>query len=317
MRFPMNCLTALVASCTAVLAIAQDYPVKTIRILSAFPAGSPVDALARLASTKLAESFGQPVIVEYRAGAGGNLGAQTVSKAAPDGYTVLATSSAIAINVTLYKAPGYSADDFTPLLLAGTTPNLIYVHPSVPAKSLRELFALARSRALSYASAGTGTGTQLFMETLKRETGTEITHVPFSPAAAITAVLGNQVPIGITSMPMVLPHVKSGKLVALAATTGKRIPTLPDVPTVGESGFPGFEDSTWFAFFLRSGTPSSIVSRLHAELTRAMEQPDVRDKLVGLNIEFSRNSPAEFAQMVRREIDKYSRVIRETGATAE
>ncbi|MCC6473316.1 MAG: tripartite tricarboxylate transporter substrate binding protein [Burkholderiales bacterium] len=317
MRVQMKFLAALIASCAAVPAIAQDYPTKPIRIVSAFPAGSPVDVLARLAIPKLTASFGQPVIVENRGGAGGNIGAQVVAKAPPDGYSVLATSSAITVNVTLYKAPGYAAADFIPLLVSGTTPNLVYVHPSVPAKNLRELFALAKNRTLSYASAGTGTGTQLFMEMLKRETGADITHVPFTPAAAITAVIANQVPIGITSMPLVLPHVKSGKLVALAATPGKRIPVLPGVPTVAESGFPGFEDSTWFAYFLRSGTPPGIVSRLHAEMTQAMEQPDVKDKLAGLNIEFTRQSQAEFAQMVTREIEKYRKVIRETGATAD
>ncbi len=296
---------------------AQDYPSKPVRILVAFPPGSSMDVIARVVGPKLSESFGQPVIVENRSGAGGNIGAQVASRAAADGYTVLATSSAITVNVTLYKNPGFSIDDFIPLIRAGASPNLIFANPSLPAKNLQELFTLAKGRPLSYASAGTGTGTQLFMEMLKKETRTDITHVPFSPSAAVTAVLGNQAPMGITSMPMALTHVRSGKLTAIAVTTSRRVSSLPEVPTVGESGFPGFEDTTWFAFFARTGPPTAIVSRLNAELTRALELADVKEKFASLNIEFTRNTPAEFADMVRKEIAKYGKAIRETGAKAE
>lgn len=296
---------------------AQDYPTKPIRFLVAFPAGSSMDVIARVVGPKLTESLGQPVIVENRGGAGGNIGAQVVAKAPADGYTLLATSSAISINVTLYKNPGFAMGDFIPLIRAGASPNLIFANPSLPAKNLQELFTLAKGRPLSYASAGTGTGTQLFMEMLKKETHTDIVHVPFSPAAAVTAVLGNQAPMGITSMPMALTHVKSGKLTALAVTTPRRVPSLPEVPTVGESGFPGFEDTTWFAFFVRTGTPAALVSRLNAELTRAIELPEVKEKFTVLNVEFTRNSPAEFAESVHREVAKYAKAIRETGATAD
>lgn len=321
MKHLIKCFAATILGLVVGLApawvCAQDYPSKPIRILVAFPAGSPTDVIARLAAPKLSESFGQPVIVENRGGAGGNIAAQIVSKSTADGYTVLATSSAIAINVTLYKSPGFEMADFIPLLSAGASPNLIFAHPSVQAKNLRELFSLAKERPLSYASAGTGTGTQLFMEMLKKETRTDITHVPFTPAAAVTAVLGNQAPVGITSMPIALAHVKSGKLMALAVTTTRRVAALPDVPTVGESGFPGLEDMTWFAFFLRAGTPAAIVSRLNAELTRALELPEVSEKFVSLNITFTRNSAADFGAMVGAEVAKYGKVIRETGAIAD
>lgn len=316
-KFVRQCLAVLIVGLAPAWTCAQDYPSKPVRILVAFPAGSPTDVIARLVSQKLSESFGQPVIVENRGGAAGNIAAQVVARSAADGHMVLATSSAIAINVTLYKSPGFEMADFIPLLHAGASPNLVFAHPSLPAKNLRELFSLAKARPLSYASAGTGTGTQLFMEMLKKETRADITHVPFTPAAAVTAVLGNQAPVGITSMPIALAHVKSGKLMALAVTTAKRVAALPDVPTVGESGFPGLEDTTWFAFFVRTGTPAAIVSRLNAELTRALELPEVSEKFASLNIVFTRNSPAEFGEMVGREIAKYGRVIRETGVTAE
>ena len=299
------------------IACAQDFPSKLVRIVVAFPAGSTGDVIARVFAPKLAESLGQTVIVENRGGAGGNIGAQAVAKAPADGHTLLATSSAISINVSLYKDPGFAIRDFIPVIHAGATPNLIFVHPSVPANNLQELFALARTRNLSYASAGTGTGTQLMMEMLKKETRTDIVHVPFSPAAAVTAVVGDQAPLGITSIPMPLAQVKSGKLKPIAVTTAKRLPGLPQVPTVAESGFPGFEDTTWFAIFVPAGTPPPVVGRLNAELNRAMDAPDVREKFAAISIEFTRNTPAEIAEHLRAEIAKYARAIQETGAKAE
>ena len=317
MKQPLKNTAILLLGLLPAWVCAQDYPVKPVRFLVAFPAGSSMDVITRVVGPKLSERLGQPVIVENRGGAGGNIAAQVVSRAPADGYAVLATSSAISINVTLYKNPGFTMDDFIPLLRAGASPNLIFANPSLPARNLQELFSLAKARPLSYASAGTGTGTQLFMEMLKKETSTDITHVPFSPAAAVTAVLGNQAPMGITSMPMALTHVRSGKLTALAVTTHARVTALPEVPTVGESGFPGFEDTTWFAFFLRAGTPEAVVSRLNTELTRVMELAEVKEKFSALNVEFTRNSPAEFAEMVRKEIAKYGKAIRDTGAKAD
>ncbi len=309
--------TMAVLAFAPVLAAAQDFPAKPIRVLVAFPAASTGDVIARVVGPKLSEGVGQPVIVETRGGAGGNIGAQVVAKAAPDGYTLLATSSAIAINVTLYKDPGFAAKDLVAVAHAGATPNMIFAHPSVPANNLQELFALARTRPLSYASAGTGTGTQLMMEMLKKQAKVAIVRVPFSPAAAVTAVVGDQAALGITSIPMPLAQVKGGKLRPFAVTTAKRVASLPNVPTVAESGFPGFEDMTWFAFFLPAATPASIVGRLNAELNRAMEQPEGKEKFAAIQIEFSRHSPAEVADYVRREIAKYARVIQETGAKAE
>ena len=312
----LNGLTAAMLLAPAIV-LGQDFPSKPIRVIVAFPPASTGDVIARVTAPKLSEIVGQPVIVENRGGAGGNIGAQVVSKAAPNGYTILATSSAIAINVSLYKDPGFSAKDLVPVIHAGATPNMIFAHPSVQANTLQELLALARNRRLSYASAGTGTGTQLMMEMIKKEARVDIVHVPFSPATAVTAVVGDQASMGITSIPMPLAQVKGGKLKPIAVTTPKRVASLPSVPTVSESGFPGFEDMTWFAFFLPAGVSPAIVARLNNDLNRAIGTEEVKAKFAGIHIEFTPNSPAEVAEYVRKEIAKYARVIQATGAKAE
>ncbi len=299
------------------MAHGQEYPTKLIRIVAAFAPGSTTDLMARVVASKLAEVLGQTVIVENRGGAGGNIGAQVVSKAPHDGYTMLMTGNAIAVNVTLYKEPGFAMKDLIPVIMAGRTPNLIFAHPSLPAKNLQELIALAKTRPLSYSSAGTGSGTQLMMEMLKRQTQTDILHVPFSPAAAVTAVVGNQVSISMMPLPLPLPQIRAGKLTAIAVTTARRVASLPEVPTAAESGLPGFEDTSWFALFAPAGTPTPIIERLNSELNRGMDQPDVREKLASLSIEFSRNSPADVADEIRREVAKYAKAIKETGAKAD
>lgn len=299
------------------MAFGQDYPTRLIRIVAAFAAGSTTDLMARVVASKLAEVLAQTVIVENRGGAGGNIGAQVVSKAPRDGYTMLMTGNAIAVNVTLHKEPGFAMKDLIPVIMAGRTPNLIFAHPSLPVKNLQELIALAKARPLSYSSAGTGSGTQIMMEMLKRQTQTDILHVPFSPAAAVTAVVANQASLSMMPLPLTLAQIKAGKLNAIAVTTAKRVPSLPEVPTASESGVPGFEDTSWFALFAPAGTPASIIERLNSELNRAMDQPDVREKLASLSIEFSRNSLTDVADEIRREVTKYAKAIKETGAKAE
>jgi tripartite-type tricarboxylate transporter receptor subunit TctC len=308
---------AVLLSLAASLSAAQDYPSRPVRVIVAFPPGSSTDVVTRIAAEKLSQALGQPVVVENRPGAGGNVGAQAVAKAEHDGHTLLTTSVAFAVNVSLYAKPGYAAQEFVPIAHLGGTPNLLFVHPSVTATNLKELLELAKRQPLSYASSGNGTTTHLAIEVLKKLAGVEMQHVPFTPAAAVNAVLGNQAPVGSTSMPPTVGHVKAGKLRPIGVTSARRSAALPDVPTIAEQGFPGFEDSTWFGAFAPAGTPAAVVARLNAELNRALESPDARERYAALGLEFSRNSAAEFATQLQREVAKYAKAVRESGARAD
>jgi tripartite-type tricarboxylate transporter receptor subunit TctC len=316
--FSSGLLAACAAALLAMPALAQNYPQRPIRIVVAFPPGASTDIVARLVGQKLSESWGQNVVIENRPGAGGNIGSQIALRANPDGYTLLMNSSAIAVNVSLYSKPGYTMKDFIPVLQGPTTPNLISVHPSVKAGTLQELIALARTTPMSYASSGTGTTPHLDMELLFRSMSKiNITHVPYGPAQAVTAVVGNQVPVASTSMPPAVPHVKAGRVRPLAVTSAKRSGVLPDVPTVGESGFAGFADYTWFSFFAPAGTPAAIVNQLNREISRILQLPDVKEKLAAQSLEFTPNSPAEFAATLKAEVDKYAVMVKQSGARVD
>ena len=317
-RFALALALLLSAPVPPTAAARTQYPERPIRFIVAFPPGASTDIVARIVSARLAESWGQNVVVENRPGAGGNIGAQTALRANPDGYTILMNSSAIAVNVSLYKNPGYRIGDFIPVLQGPTTPNLISVHPSVKATTLKELIALARAAPMNYGSSGTGTTPHLDMELLFRSLAkVDITHVPYGPAAAVNAVVGNQVPIGSTSMPPAVPHVKAGRVRPIAVTTAKRSPILPDTATVAESGFPGFDDHTWFSFFAPAGTPAAIVNKLNAEISRILQMPDVKTRLDVLSLEFTPNTPAEFAARLRNEVQRYATMVKASGAKAD
>ncbi|HYC47154.1 MAG TPA: tripartite tricarboxylate transporter substrate binding protein [Burkholderiales bacterium] len=297
---------------------ASAYPDRPIRIIVAFPPGASTDIVARLVSGRLAESWGQNVVVENRPGAGGNIGAHTALRANPDGYTVLMNSSAMAVNVSLYRQPGYRITDFVPVLQGPTTPNLISVHPSVKATTLKELIASARAAPMNYGSSGTGTTPHLDMELLFRTLSkVDITHVPYGPAQAVTAVVGKQVPIASTSLPPAVPHLQAGRIRSIAVTTAKRSPIVPETPTVAESGFPGFDDHTWFSFFAPAGTPPAIVNKLNAEVTRILQSPEVKARLDVLSLEFTPNSPAEFAARLKAEVQRYAKMVKDSGARAD
>ena len=253
-------VTGLVLHAAAGMAAAQNYPDRPIRIIVAFPPGASTDVVGRIVGQKMTEAWGQNVVIENRPGAGGNLGTQVAVRANPDGHTLLFNSSAIAVNVSLYGNPGYTMRDLVPVIQGPTTPNLISVHPSVKAVTLQQLIALTKTTPMSYGSSGTGTTPHLDMELLfKSMSKVDITHVPIGPAQAVTAVVGNQVPIGSTSMPPAVPQVKAGRLRPVAVTSAQRSGVLPDTPTVAESGFPGFADYTWFSLFAPAGTPPAIV----------------------------------------------------------
>ncbi len=297
---------------------AAAYPNRPIRFVVAFPPGASTDIVARIVGAKLSEAWGQNVVIENRPGAGGNVGTQTAVRANADGYTILMNSSAFVVNVSLYSKPGYTAADFAPVVQGPTTPNLISVHPSVKATTLQEVIAFAKATPTSYGSSGTGTTPHLDAELIfKALSKVDITHVPYGPAQAVTAVIGNQVPIASTSMPPAVPHVKAHRVRPIAVTTARRSAVLPEVPTVAESGFAGFADHTWFSFFAPAGTPPAIVAKLNAEINRVMQLPDVKERLAALSLEFTPNTPAQFAAVIKQEIARYAQMVKQSGAKAD
>lgn len=297
---------------------AQDWPKgKPIQFVVGFGPGSTTDLVARFIAPKLSEALGQTVVVENRPGAGGNIAAQFVKCAPGDGYTLLVISVAYAVNPSLYASAGYDPiADFVPVILGPSTPNIITVHPSVPANNLQELIALARKQKLAYASSGIGTTTHLSMERIKTATGVDITHVPYQPAQAVTAAVAGQTQISSTSMPPAVPQVRAGKVRPIAVTSAARSAALPDVPTVNEQGFKDFDDLTWIGFFATAGTPADVVSRINGEINRIVELPDVKEKLAQSGLTSQRNSPAEFAAFVRAEIPKWAKAVKDSGAKA-
>jgi tripartite-type tricarboxylate transporter receptor subunit TctC len=300
-------------------AAAQEWPKqKPISFVVAFAPGSVTDTLARHIAPKLAESLGTNVIVDNRPGAGGNIGAQRVQNAPPDGYTMLMTSVAYAVNPSLFSNAGYDPlKDFIPLILAASTPNAISVHPSVPAKTLQELIRLSSKMPLAYGSPGIGTSPHLSMERLKTLSKMDATHVPHQPAQAVNAVLGGHTPAISISVSLQLPHIKAGKIRPLAVTSAQRSAWLPDVPTVAEQGFKGYDEINWFGVFAPAATPNAIASRLNAEMNRALESPDVREKLSAQGLDFRRNSLNEFAAFIKSEVPKLAKAVKDSGAKVE
>jgi len=300
-------------------AAAEDWPKqKAIHIVVGFAPASTTDLVARLVAPKLGEALDQSVIVENKPGAGGNVAAQHVKRAAPDGYTLLVTSVAYAVNPSLYANAGYDPfTDFIPVILGPSTPNIIAVNPAVPAKNLQELVALARKEKLSYASSGVGTTTHLSMERIKTAAKVDITHIPYQPAQAVGAAVAGHTQISSTSMPPAVQHARAGRVRAIAVTSAQRSPALPEVPTVNEQGFSGFDDLTWTAFFAPAGMQQDLVNRINSEVTRALAAPEVRERLAILGLEWKPNTPAEFAAFLREEVPKWAKAVKDSGAKAD
>jgi tripartite-type tricarboxylate transporter receptor subunit TctC len=307
---------ALSASASAAQGAHAAYPTKPVRLIVAFPPAGSTDIIARLVGQRLSDRLGQQVIIDNRGGAGGTIGTEIAARAAPDGYTLtMGTTSTHVIAPAAYTNLKYDPiKDFAPITLVASTPYLLVLHPSVKANTLKEFVALVKATPgkWNYASAGTGSTTQLAMEMLKSAAGIDVTHVPYNGnGPAGTAVLAGQVQALFGSMPAVLPQAKAGKVRAIAVGTAKRSPALPDVPTVAESGYPGFEASLWLGFFAPRGTPIEIINRLHAELVKIALSPDMKEQFERNGAEPAHNaSSLDLERLIKSEIVKYSKVIK-------
>ena len=313
------CVAAIVHSPGAA---AQAWPAKSVRLVVPFPPGGSTDIVARIVAQKLGERLGQSMVIENRGGAGGTLGAAQVAKAAPDGYTLLvASTSTHVVAPGVYPKLEYDpVKDFAPIGLMAVSPYLLVVNPALPAKSVKELVELARKQPgkLNYASAGVGSTTHLAMEMLKAASNTYMLHIPYNGnGPAGTAVIGGQVEILFGSLPALLPHAKGGRVRALAVGTLVRAPSMPDVPTVAESGYPGFDASLWLAVMAPAGTPQPIIDRLHKELVTVVQAADTRDLLDKAGAEPLTSSPAELAALVRDGLAKYTKIIKTAGIKPE
>lgn len=302
-------------------AYGQNYPAKPVRIIAASSPGSGVDIVTRIIAQKLSEQLGQQVIVDNRAGAGGNLGAEIAAKAPPDGYTLFMASPAHAINTGLYRRLTYDlVRDFAPVTLVTMGQYVIVVHPSLPVKSVKELIALARARPgqLNYASAGNGNATHLAGELFNKLARVNLVHVPYKGSGpALTDLIGGQVQLMFSNLVAAMPHVKSGRLRALAVAGEKRTSAAPELPTVAEAGLPGYAVISWFGVFAPAATPREIVARLNQELVRAMSAPDMHERLAGEGADPATNTPEAFAAFIKAEIAKWTRVIRDANISAE
>ncbi|MCA3188806.1 tripartite tricarboxylate transporter substrate binding protein [Cupriavidus sp.] len=318
----MLAATATLAAVFAAPAVqaADAYPSKPVRIVVGFPSGGAPDILARIFSEKF--SLGQPVVVDNKPGAGGNIGGEMVAKAAPDGYTLaMGTVGTHSINGALYsKMPYDMVKDFTPVILVASTPNVLVVHPSVPAKNVQELIALAKSKPgqLTFGTPGVGTSLHVAGELFNTMAGTKIVHVPYKGRAmAIPDLLGGHITMMFDNLPSALPVVKEGKLRALGVTSAQRSASAPDIPTIAEQGLPGYEATSWFAIFAPAHTPKDVVARLNTELNRIFTLPDVQAKLKTLGLDPVLGTPEKLAEYQRGEIAKWAKVVKDSGAKAE
>jgi tripartite-type tricarboxylate transporter receptor subunit TctC len=301
-------------------AFGQAYPSKPVRMIVPFPAGGPADLVARLLSAKLAEPWGQPLVIENRGGAGGNIGTAVVARAAPDGYTILLTTSGLMSNPSLYKDTGFDpVCDFAPVTVVGNSATIVVRHPSLEGvNTMHDIEALARKTKVDFATPGIGLAGHLAGELFKTMTHVDMQAIPFAGAApAITAVLAGQVKLGFMAVPSTVPHVKSGKLVAIAVTSPKRLAVLPDVPTVAESGYPGFQVDNMYGVLAPHGTPPEVLKKLHDDIVRAVRSPDATRTLEAATIDVVCNTPEEFAAYIKSETTKWAQVVKDSGAKVE
>ncbi|HZR68018.1 MAG TPA: tripartite tricarboxylate transporter substrate binding protein [Burkholderiales bacterium] len=313
----VSALLALAASGAS----AQGWPSRPVHVVVPYPAGGPNDIIVRMVGKRLGETLGEPIVVENRPGAGGNIGTDSVAKSAPDGYTLVSVGpGALIINPLLGKVPYDTMRDFAPVTIMAVAPNALVAHPSFPAKSVKDLVALAKQKpgAINYASGGTGSTPHLAAALFAVMAGVQLTHVPYKGTGPATAdLVGGQVQIAFLGIPTVLPHIRSGKLRALAVTGARRSPELPDVPTVAEAGVPGYELSPWYGLLAPAGTPSAVVARLAAEATKIVREPAMREQLVAQGAEPAGGTPEEFARTLRSDAALWKKVVKDAGIRAD
>ncbi len=322
MGFDVLKACALAAFAISAAAHAQVYPVKPIRMIVAYPPGGGTDIVGRTLAQKLGESLGQGVVVENRGGASGNIGTELAARAAPDGYTILMGNVAPnAINVSLFKElPFDPVADFAPVSLVASTPNILVVHPSTRARTVKEVIALAKAKpgAFNFASAGVGSSSHLAGELFRILAGADIVHVPYKGAGpAMVDVLSGQVQLYFATMPAAMPHVKTGKLAPVAVTSARRSQALPDLPTIAESGVPAYEASTWYGVLAPAHTPSAVVARLHGDIAKILADAALHARLADQGFDPVGNSPEEFGAYIKSEILKWGKVIRDAGIRPE
>jgi tripartite-type tricarboxylate transporter receptor subunit TctC len=315
-----GCLAAAL-TCGAAAQEQSAYPKKPIRLIAPFAPGGGTDILARLFGQKMSETLGQPVIVDNRGGAGGTIGTDIAAKAPPDGYTLILVSGSHAINPGLYrKLPYDSVDDFATITQIATSPGILVVNPSLPVNSVKDLIALARAKPgqINYASAGSGTPPHLAGELFKVMAKIDMVHVPYKGnAPAFTDVIGGQVSLIFPTMPSAMPFIRSGRLRPVAVTSARRSPAAPEIPTITESGLPGYEAISWYGILAPARTPPQFVARLHEVLVSAIRAPDMQEKLAAQGLEPVGNTPQQFSAVIRSEIAKWAKVVQASGAKPE
>jgi tripartite-type tricarboxylate transporter receptor subunit TctC len=317
-------IRAVLSLCAALYcagSLAQAYPSKPIRMVLTFPPGASSDVVGRMLGQKISESMGVQWVPDNRAGAGGNVGTAVAAKSPPDGYTVLVATGSVAISPALYVNPGYEVlRDLAPVARLTTMSLIMLVHPSVPAKTLRQFIALARARPgkLNFGSGGAGTTNHLANELLKHIEKVNLVHVPYKGVTqAMAAMIGGEVDEVVMPVTTAIPQVRAGKVRALAVLTDKRVSSLPDVPTAAEAGLDGFAMPVWYAMFAPAGTPRDIVSRLNREALKALETPDIRERLAALDVEPWPSTPEQLGDFLRAEIARYETIVRSAGLSKQ
>lgn len=305
----------------AAQAAPEPYPARPIRLILPFPPGGPTDILGRIIAERMTTDLGQPVVIENRGGAGGNVGAEAAAKSAPDGYTIVLVAPSLAISPSLYAKLNYDpVRDFAPVSLVGVVPNVMVVNPSVPAKTLGEFIALAKAKpgGMNFGSGGSGTSNHLAGELFNLDAGVKLVHVPYKGVnLAMNDVITGQVQLVVIGVPAALPFIQSGRLRALAVIVPQRLAVLPEVPTAAEAGLPNYEVTTWYGVLAPAGTPKPIVAKLNAEVARVMQAPDLQERFAAIGIQVRTSTPDEFAAFIRQEMAKWAAVVREAGLKAD